>query len=483
MGASVRALRTVDGATDTEIGRHQRTVFVILWALAHLVHLFNQAGGADLSGAVWEPLTLLVLAATLLVLLRPTSAWRLAVLALAQLLHFGADLPGVANHWHIVAAVNAGLLAALVTARRRNREDVGNTALATLLPYARLALILAYGTAALAKLNTAFLDTAHSCAVSMYHDYTAIFAALGLGRPSIPEAVLPWGIAGAELVIAILLVVPRTRALGAVLAVVFHFWMAASPAILVFDFTFVLIAVAFLFLPPQAGAQLVDELRALRAERAWARWLFSRPVLWAVLAVVAAVAVQRDALLGEEGFTLVRWGSLLACGVLATVVFVVTAWRVRGEPVVGQTPARARGAVQLTLVALLVANALAPFAGGKTVGTFAMFSNLSTEQQESNHLLLPRLPVDTAQDDLVEIVEAEDEDLAELGEEGWLLSHHELRRHLADAPETSITYERDGEVVALDRAADDPGLVSLDPVRHRLIGHRPVDPDGPECSW
>jgi hypothetical protein len=68
-------------------------------------------------------------------------------------------------------------------------------------------------------------------------------------------------------------------------------------------------------------------------------------------------------------------------------------------------------AVAPVLVAL---NALTPYVGLKTQNAFTMYSNLQTEQGVWNHLFLPEaMRVFELQDDLVEIVNADDERRAE----------------------------------------------------------------------
>jgi hypothetical protein len=140
-------------------------VFTILWAIAHLMPLLREPEPGVV--VVW-----IVLGAALLVLDRPTSRWRLALLCIAQLLYLGYQLPFAKNHVMIMACVDLGLLISVLYSLRRDRGAVDSPPPVGALPFVRVAFLVAYGAAALAKLNHGFFDADSSCANVLFEDST-----------------------------------------------------------------------------------------------------------------------------------------------------------------------------------------------------------------------------------------------------------------------------------------------------------------------
>ncbi len=146
---------------------------------------------------------------------------------------------------------------------------------------------------------------------------------------------------------------------------------------------------------------------------------------------------------------------------------------------------RPRHVVYFVLLALVVLDAASPYAGGKTITSFTMYSNLRTEGGTSNHFFLPRVSLASGQDDLVEILETSDPLLRKVRRTGSLITWHELRRRLSAAPTASIRYLRGGTVFSYAEARENPELVTLDPIARRLLAYRLVSREGAAaaCRW
>jgi hypothetical protein len=101
---------------------------------------------------------------------------------------------------------------------------------------------------------------------------------------------------------------------------------------------------------------------------------------------------------------------------------------------------------------LVLVNGACPYLDLKTTTAFSMFSNLRTEDGHNNHLFLPRLPLFGYQDDLVEVLQANDPRLAGLARSGDLLPWFEFRR-IASSTRlgTVIRCRRNGEELMLSR--------------------------------
>ncbi|NDL57073.1 HTTM domain-containing protein [Phytoactinopolyspora mesophila] len=481
-GDTLPAAPPAGAGAMTNPASQQVVVFSVLWSVAHLAHLLRKADPGSVF--VW-----LLLIAAILVLGNPRSRLRLGMLAGIQLVYLFTKLPVTDNHMIIMGFVNLGVLVAVLMGGRRAADSgvLPGAAVA----YIRLTIVIAYGAAALAKLNHGFFDVVESCAVSMFYDATAVLD----GRvrvPDIPQAIeaaLPFVIAGTELLIPVLLLIPATRAFGVGVVVLFHLGMSLSPSSTAIDFTIVLFALVFLFLPAPAGVHLTGRALGLLPQRL-TRIKGARPM------GLIAVAVLAGSLVAGVGTDVATWSGNRNWLVLAPVavglgaLLLDAAWRAvknrwpRAAPIWPPGPVLSVSRLgYLSCVVLLVATAASPYMGGKTRSVFTMYSNLQTEQMTSNHLLFPRLPMATGQDDLVLVMESSNARLNRIGAGGRLVTWHELRRELAGDPEASIRYERAGEVVEHAQALENPELVSRHPVSHRFIAHRIVDPERARCLW
>ncbi len=119
---------------------------------------------------------------------------------------------------------------------------------------------------------------------------------------------------------------------------------------------------------------------------------------------------------------------------------------------------------------------MSPYLGLKTQSTFTMYSNLQTEAGHWNHRLLPEsMRIFGYQDEIVQIVESSDAQLADAAENrrGWLL--FALRQRVANDPDMAVTYVLDGRRVVATRAGDDPVLGDApNPILSKLFLFRDV---------
>lgn len=112
-----------------------------------------------------------------------------------------------------------------------------------------------------------------------------------------------------------------------------------------------------------------------------------------------------------------------------------------------------------------------------------MYSNLQTELGQSNHLFIPRLPLRTAQDDLVRIIESTNPALYNLELNSYWLTWHELRRHTTTFPDDVVVYERGGEVYRHAPDTPQPELGTTHPFWHYVLHYRPYSPGRSVCMW
>lgn len=437
-------------------------LFASLWAVAALFHVLGTSGAA--LRLVTEPTVTggaqAVLAVSAIgVLIRPGRTGPLLGLAVLGLATAWLEAPLLGSHWVLAVFVNLALLVAALLARRDGGIDRDRLAEA-FLPVARWCLVLFYTFAAFAKLNTDFLDAAVSCS-------TYFFGETFGGPPAVGADLLPFATALTELSIPLLLLVRRTRVFGVLLGLGFHSAIALDVVHPFYDFSAVLAALFVLFLPTAFATGALDLLRG--------RGTAFRHV-WVGLAAVVLVAQWAGFLLVFAAGRLVLW-VLVDLALLVGVVVWLLRDRERSpgpqRPFTLRSP---RWALAL-VPALVVVTGLLPYVELRTASAFTMYSNLRMVDGTSNHLLVrSSLPLAGRHTDLVTVVSSSDPGLTTYAEQGYLLPWDSFRAYLAEHPDVAVTFERGGRRVVMERASDDPVLVTAPPLlAQKLLALRAVD--------
>lgn len=482
-------------------GRHERDdanmlwLFAFLWAVAHGYH------EAKWSQWLSTPSDFAVGVAVALVLLRPSSIRRLALLATMQLLNLAVALPYAPNHWLIVAFVNLALLVALASAYLTTRGSVDPSDVwRRFAPASRALVVVIYGWAAFHKLNSGWFDPAVSCATALMDDWARSF-------PFVPGsggvyAAMPAIAVAVEVAIPVLMLMRRGRFAGIVLAMAFHFALGVPRF---FNFSAIMLA---LFLPfaPTGFASTAD---LWTRETDWAapiRRLFDsgfvrhlKTAAYGVLflGVIAVVVTEPWTYAGVEprlvrevgSGTRTTWSYLFQAlwfpyYVGATCLFVLIAWRMPDDRS-GAELLRATSSVLYVVPLLALLNGTLPFLGLKTEGVFAMFSNLRTEGDHPNHYIVGgRLDVFDYQADLVRVESSDDAELAKLASRELSIPMYQLQYYLAyrkdaDSSPTGLVYERAGQVVRTADAAADPELqFRAGAFAAKFFAFRPIEAEG-----
>lgn len=436
--------------------------FSALWAVAVLIHQGSYGDWAT------DPLDLALTGAATLVVVQPRRLWALVALLILVVADVAVELPWISNHWLFAAFVSATLLAAIVRPGRfgagaRDREAVYET----FAPWARLQLLILYGAAVLHKLNSDFLDPEKSCAAVQS---SALFEMLGL--PASSNGVILTAIYGTlavEIAIPMLLVFRRTRWLGIAIGIVFHGALGLNTLVAPFyNFSSMLFASYSLFLPDNYPAVLRQNLPA--PVRRYGAWIVGAAVLLAVgFGVLSGAAWPRnsDALRG-------LWALYCTALLLPFAAAGMREGSGNGGPLIGRSRALA------IFPALLLLNASSPYLGLKTETSFAMFSNLRTEGELGNHLLLRGLPqLFGYQQALVEVLGSSNPGLNRVANSRMRFVFFEFRAYTSQHPNASVRYRRGDRTHRVARVADDP-LLSRPPSvwQRKLLHFRLVDTVG-----
>ena len=455
-------------------------LFAVCWALVALFHLAGnpRPPWIPASGA-FVAVHLGVAAAAIAVLVG--FRWRMTVVMLCGLIAVSAwlEAPVVGNHWVLAALVSLAYLAAEAGARRRagSTEEVWKR----FAPVARLTVLIAYGFAAFAKLNSDFFDPAVSCAV-YYQDQLVrswgLDALSAVGRPALGTAVAV-GAAAVELSVALLLISRRTRRLGLLLGLAFHWLLALDWGQHFWDFSSVLFAVFLLFADDALMEQLRRDIISVRAA--------VRVPVWRLLAVVSTLgAVAVIVAVSTPGVPAPRGAAIMAghaaWAVLGTGAVVMVALAVARSDPAAEAASPAPALAMLIVPAIVLANGLTPYLELKTGFGWNMYSNLETVAGESNHLLIPAtLDLTGLQRDRIAIVESSDDRLEPLIGSDQEIVYSEFREYAHLYPDEAVTYRRDGRTVIADPLGEDPvaqGTVGL--ISRKVQSFRVVDAAGAE---
>ena len=465
-----------------DVSGNRAAVFAVAWGLAALFHLAgNPPPPFAEAGVLSIAVQLGVGVAAVLVLALPCRRAPLVVLCALIPVSAWVEAPFVGNHWVLAAAISITyLLATAIVALRSGPWDAAGV-WAAFAPVARIVLLTMYSFAAFAKLNTDFFDPAVSCAV-FYQDQLVRSWGLGslsvMGEPRLGVLVAV-AAAAVELSVPVLLLVPRTRRMGLLLALTFHWSLALDLAQHFWDFSSVLFAAFLLFLDDEQVRALTSIVTRLRSDtRPAIRLLvtaFAATGLAPVLAATGApqvVAARVLAVLAGHA----AWVVIGTAGLLVVHVATLRTRRVCGDSAL--TPVTP---LLLIVPVLVTVNGLTPYLEVKTGFGWNMYSNLRTVAGETNHLLVPAtLDVSGLQSDRVEVVATSDSALSPLVGSEYEVVYSEFVEYVHDHAEHAVTYRRAGQLHEVGEGEGLPESSSVSELSRRLQSFRLVDVSGKE---
>ena len=413
------------------------SLFVHLWAVASLIHLISFPEDVRLL----QPISWLAGVAAVAIFIFPRSILLFILLLLFRIVDVAQWIPFVANHILFEFLLNIGMLLAVLWSVyrqwRRNESGVPDFSAAevrekiyhSFAPMARVSLLLLYFFAVLHKLNWDYLNPAISCGTHLLNGIAA------KRLPFLPEGEwvqlsAVWGTLFFEAGIPLLLLFRRTRAVGILIGMAFHFFLSIHPHQGIYSFSVLMFALYGLFVPPGFPARLqwiLDRyvLSPWRQTPFVLRMLLVGTVL--VLAVMAWINWQHK--LYVAGFLYWSAWAISAMGIYAAVLWVSRGLGSADSKHLFRIPTKAFW----LLPAIILLNGMSPYLGLKTESSFSMFSNLRTEGGKTNHLFIPNtVRLTNFQDDLVEVLETDAEEFQFLIERNQLITYFEFRRRASN---------------------------------------------------
>ena len=458
----------------------RQAVFGFFWGLGHFVDAFRQPSvmaQADLESAAH----VIVFGLAVWLMMKPSSTTRIALLAAFNVLEAVLAMPIMPNHKMIFFMADSAILLSVALFAFSNKRLLSEWFAASE-PFLRLALFVTYGSATFAKLNEGWFNTELSCAVIMpEREFQFVDDLIGLEIPWSSIWIMPFFVAGAEMLIWLTVLIPKIRPYTLVLAVVFHLSLSLTPVSQGLGFSFLLFPLLLLYLPDAAHQDIY------RRGSAFIEWLKRKNliILGSYVMIGVAVFMGYVSLLSPEPEdreiqAFIRY--IPALILLATLGLTIVYFSMKHRKAEQIKPAIGIPSIaHLVLAIIVILNSVAPYIGVKTYATMTMYSNLQMENGKSNHLVIPRIPVDMMVDDQVQVIESSNQRLVSLYNTGYSLTWHEFQRFMSEDPWASVTFVRNGETFELEQAMDMPELVELTPL-HQFIGFRYVTEE-PLCLW
>ncbi|MDQ8184000.1 hypothetical protein [Pelagicoccus sp. SDUM812002] len=385
-------------AQAADLGNLQTyTCFSVSWVIASLFHMLHR------SDIVATPLSMVTAASAGYLLLKPDSLNRFLAFCVLHATLYLDNAPNTGNHEFFAFCCECYITSMIVA----SRLGVAGADWATswkrhVLPGLKGLLITLYVFAVLQKLNTCYLSP-DSCGGTLLWDYAAdhpFTASLAASLPSDANWFRQTSIfssLGIELLIPVLLLIPRLAWIGAILGLVFHFLLGFF---YFWHFTPVLYAMYILFLPETFQNRLFSVIERVCSHEK-VRWLLvfciiALPILYGLKGSIKNIeweigSFSRGARNGWEFGLNVRtlFGWLPFC--VYTFLLGLFVFREgRGY----QKPNRTGTSLwSVAAIALVAFNGLCPYLGLKTHQAFSMFSGLTVGDNQTNHLFMPVLPL------------------------------------------------------------------------------------------
>lgn len=402
-----------------------RGVFPFLLALALFTFRAEQGGWLSCPGFQW------VDAVTLALLLAPMSRVLLVSAALAQLVEIFVRMPYVNTNRTLTCLVMATLCLSLpygwLGGRHRRGRDLTAAWRAACEPLLRVLVLVVYFFAFWHKLNVDFLDVDVSCGTELYGSLVANLPWIPLPRSAVVHGFVIWATLVIEIGLPLLLAFCRTRTLGFLFAVLFHWVLGLA---LYFGFSMTMTALLYLFAPP-SWTQCIVQRPAVRhlVER-----LSRRRAM--VPRIVVLVALLTAWALPTWTLRHVFW-----LGFTTLPAFLLAFWWLgRSDRRERTFTARERVPAFLWPIPLFaIFTGLNPYLGLKTESAFAMYSNLRTEGGTNNHVLMPQFDFAGYQTRLVRVLDSNHGEVSRLAEGGLEVPLLVLQREVREAHERGFT--------------------------------------------
>jgi len=345
-------------------------------------------------------------------IVKPSSPVRFLALVILGLVGLILKMPLLTNHGVFEIVVFITILISFLYLRFREKNEFTKTKFYEFFaPVLRIELIVLYFWAAVHKFNTGFFDLNISCAPAQYYHVKTVLTFLPVSDWTLNFSI--YGTLVIEILIPLLLIIPRTRVHGLILGILFHSILGLKYR----GFSALVFAMYSLFIP-LSGYELFktrfidfrdrisDRFPAISKYMKWEKKYYNNFITQAIIIVVILYVLRAFFMRAKiENFGIFSIHSLVIAYLLIVAIFFFLLIRVVKPSGINQRGIMVPRVKWLLIFPLIIfLNGLSPHLGLKNVQVLAMFSNLRTEGGMTNHLFIPSsFQVFNTLDDLVTI--------------------------------------------------------------------------------
>ena len=340
----------------------RREIFTTLFALYSIFHAFYYGFAYGLPS--WDLLLLFFTSIVALTFSRRASS--LFALALIGTVSGIVQMPTQSNHALLALLTSLAYLVSVLVAAVKN--DAPAKVFERFAPAGCGLLLVMYFFGIFHKINADFLDPVTSCAMALWREMPAPLAALD--GPIIQYGAI-YGTFAIEGLIAIALIVRRTRHIGVAAGMAFHLLLSLSNYAMYIAFSTLTIALHSLFLNETAARSILASSVLTTVRRK-----LEEPIYWLLM----AAAISLIAALAFSGYH--SEASIVAFLLLLPVCYAILRYGAKPGPYPRQGFVLAG-----FFTTIYFLNCLMPYAGLKTAQAGNMFANLRLEAGYSNHLV------------------------------------------------------------------------------------------------
>ena len=399
------------------------TLFIWIFAVSSIWHYASSSTEISRYWLQYDPLVtpliFLSIATAFVAAVFPARTWALLTFSIGQLIAIGLRFPYVADHLVMELFLNFSIVVAFCYLAISNKTmRVGTAEIFELFsPVGRWLLILMYFFGTFHKINPGFMSLVSSCAVPFVSGFPLPGALLE--QEWVKWAAI-YGTLIVELVAMVLLLSGRTKYVGMLLGMSFHFVIGISTFGTMAHFSAFAMALHTLFLPSSFGSRIsaLSFVPAFLKNADTFRY-------FTIGLIVLQIAFGLHLGFTRQGFLVNSLYALFGVTLLALVFR-------HGQMRRQDAPYRLRSSLTaLNIIPVwFFLHCMSPYIGLGTGGTTAMFSGLRTEGGISNHYII-RKPIRLFpyQDDIVYIDDAQNQTLIEAKDDGQGIVLFDFQRH------------------------------------------------------
>ena len=404
-------------------GPSHATIFIWLFAVSAIWHYTSS--GSDIQSywirydALVTPLVFLSIATAFIAACYPNKTAALMVMCIGQLIAIFLRFPFVADHLVMELFLNLSILAAFLylAVKRRSFAVSVDEMFAVFSPIGRWLLVIMYFYGTFHKLNPGFMSIESSCAAPFINGVPIVREFLGSGWV---ELAAIYGTLILESIAMLLLLSTRTKYLGMLIGMSFHFIIGISGYGTLAHFSAFALALHALFLPSVFGERIIKEpLVPAVLKKATSFRVVT------IILVVLQVVFALHMVMTRDGYMVNGLFAIFAIMLL----FLVFKY---GQMRQGDFQYSLRSPIlSLNLIPVwFFLHCASPYIGLGTGGTIAMFSGLRTEGGISNHYVIREpVPLFQYQEKVLYIEESANPNLQEIGDAGQGMVMFDFQRH------------------------------------------------------